>query len=156
MESLMVMVREDLKTPDSPAVAKTALKKQVHKLLASLEAFPESRRLVSSSFSVLRFYVAYEPDACNILTTAEAVRILFDAMQAHVDENEIIEDGLLILMGLTETAKNREMIRSALPVYGLNILATFQARIDRGSPGHRTLDSLKRRLSEGGIKGASS
>jgi hypothetical protein len=146
------MVSEDLKAQAPLAVANMALTKQVHKVLASLEASPESRRLVSSSFSVLRFYVAHEPDACNILTTHEAVRILFDAMQAHVDENEIMEDGLLIFMGLTERAKNREMIRSALPVYGLNILATFQARIDQGSPGHHTLESLSQRLSGGGIK----
>jgi len=149
MKALVGMVNEDLGSAPS-AVADTALTKQVQKLLASLEASPESRRLVSSSFSVLRFYVSHEPDACIILTTPEAVRILFDAMQAHADENEVMEDGLLIFMGLTKEAKDRDLIRRALPVYVLEMLSTFQARIDQGSPGHRTLGSLSRRLSGGG------
>jgi hypothetical protein len=149
MKSLVEMINEDMQAPS--AVADTALTKQVHKLLASLEASPESRRLVSSSFSVLRFYVAHEPDACTILTTSKAVRILFDSMQAHADENETMEDFLMIFMGLTK-AKDRQTITTALPVYGLDMLATFQARIDQGSPAHRTLESLIRRLSGGSIK----
>jgi len=150
MKALVGMVNEDLGSAPS-AVADTALTKQVQKLLVSLKASPESRRLVSSSFSVLRFYVS-QPDACIILTTPEAVRILFKAMQAHSDENEVMEDGLLIFMGLTKEAKDRDLIRRALPIYGLKMLSTFQARIDQGSPGHPTLESLSRRLSGGGVK----
>lgn len=152
MKSLVCMVNEDLRGRAPSAVADTALTKQVQKLLASLEAFPESRRLVSSLFSVLRFYVTHEPDAWSILTTPEAVRILFDAMQAHAHENEIMEDGLLIFMELSNNAKYRQIIRASMPVYGLDMLATFQARIDQGSPGHRTLESLSRRLNGGGIQ----
>ena len=134
MKSLVEMINEDMQAPS--AVADSALTKQVKMLLASLEASPGSRRLASSSFSVLRFYVAHEPDACTILTTPEAIRILFDAMQAHEDENETMEDFLLIFMEMTEKAKGRETIRRSLPVYGLDMLATFQARIDQGSPAH--------------------
>lgn len=151
MATLMGMVSEDLKGPITSGLnTDTELTKQVRLLLASLERSRQSRRLVTSSFSVLRFYVAHEIEAHTILTTSEAVRILFDAMQAHAEENEIMEDGLLIFMGLTKKAKDREAVRRALPVYALNMLATFQARIDLGSPGHRTLESLSRRLIGGG------
>lgn len=121
-----------------------ALNKQVGKLLRSLEQSPGSRRLVTSGLSVLRYYAAHEPDTHPLLTTPDGVRVIWDAMQAHPSENDILEDGLNILMHLTKSSKDRAMVRESLPVYGLQLLQSFKARVDRGSSGY--LDSLSRRL----------
>lgn len=123
-----------------------ALSKQVGKLLRSLEQSPGSRRLVTSGLSVLRYYAAHEPDTRPLLITPYAVRVIWDAMQTHPSENDILEDGLNIFMHLTKSLKDRAIVRESLPVYGLQLLQSFKARVDRGSSGYRTLDSLSRRL----------
>ena len=53
--------------------------------------------LVASAFNALRFEAAIsQEDTQELLTSPKALCTLFGAMDKHMNENDIIEEGLLI------------------------------------------------------------
>ena len=154
MKTLVGLVNEDLaaaqdnslKTKSQPAVVDPALVKQIKDLLSSFEKTPLNRRLVTSGMGVLRYYACHEEDAHPLLTTPEAVRILWDTMQLHFEENDCLEDFVTILMCLTEKAEERASMQQGLPLYGIQLLAKCRHRVDKGSRAHRALSVLIKRM----------
>jgi len=154
MKSLVCMVNDDLAAllhqstvPAHSPILHGAVGVQIQNILAILDESLTCKHLVASAFNALRFEAAIsQEDTQELLTSPKALCTLFGAMDKHMNENDIIEEGLLILLSLTCDMGCRERVRQAMPANGLEAFDIFQARVDHGSAGHRMIKSLKQRL----------
>ena len=134
--------------PPPPAVVvDPATAREVQELLLAMERRPRDRRLVAHALGALQ-HVAVHEAATALLLRPEALRVLWDAAQLHVDTPDaaVLEAFLQTLLCLTERSGDRACVRQALPGYAPVLIAKLRARVDRGSAGARALELLARRL----------